>query len=404
MTILRVRLYRRGKWREEEDGHESVTDVYEVISDSESETITNVVTASGIPSRRDAHPEKASAICNARDADHDSELLNVWYVNCHYSTKWETKEDDPPLAQNVKGGMRSAFIEEPAFYDAFGYPLVNAAGDLYEGLTRRRRQREVNVTANFNAIPDFLFQLADTLNAGPVTIHGRQYPALTCLLTDVEIPDEPESGASDDQTENIEYWPVSYKILIDPSGHHILLPNKGQMELVYQTRTGSSADWEDDTYANYDQKTPTSDRQIIKRRILTDEQAEVAQDIWLDSKGQAQRIVSLTSAQLGTGTMAAGSTTLTLASGTFDYSAGPPVESTQEGALVMIPGAGRFGRPLKTRIATVSSATVATLEDKCQTAVTAHAVYVAGAIVNRFILPDVADWSDVPLPNNHPVI
>lgn len=402
MAIVHAKLMTRGQFEKADDGHESAVDVWEVVTDDPEETLATVLAATGV-SQGDPHAEKPIAIVQSYSADHDADVQTLWHITYEYNTKREFKEREPPLAQNVKGGMRSAFIEEPAFYDAFGYPLVNAAGDLYEGLTRRRRQREVNVTANFTALPDFLFQLADTLNAGTVTIHGRQYPPLTCLLTDVEVPDEPESGSSNDATENIEYWPVSYKILIDPSGHHILLPNKGQMELVYQTRTDSDADWEDDTYANYENKTPTSDRQIIKRRILTSEQAEVAQDIWLDSKGQAQRVVSLSATQLGTGTIAAGTATLTLDSGTFSYNASEPPQP-HDGALIMIPGAGRFARPLKTRITEVTSSSAATLEDICWNAVSEVPIYVAGAIVNRFVLPDVADWSDVPLPNNHPVI
>ena len=157
---------------------------------------------------------------------------------------------------------RSSSIAVPAFYDSRGYPLVNTAGDLYEGLTRKVRTRTVNVTYNATTIPTWLFALADTINDAAVTILGESYPAGTCLLKDVEVPDEPERDPAGSL-----YYPVTYTIEINPMGWFILLPNKGANELIYQTRTGATAAWVDVTKATYDGKTPTSDRQIIKRPI-----------------------------------------------------------------------------------------------------------------------------------------
>ena len=131
-----ARLYRRGKWQQSEDGSETVVDVYEVWTDSETDTITTVVTASGIPAKGASHPERSSAIVVERSADHDDEVLRRWMVEIRYSTAITTREDDVYSSQRVKGGMRSSAVEVPAFYDARGYPLVNSAGDLYEGLTR----------------------------------------------------------------------------------------------------------------------------------------------------------------------------------------------------------------------------------------------------------------------------
>lgn len=402
MTILGSRLYRRGKWRQEEDGHESVTDVYEVLSDTDSETITAVLAASGVPAKGASHPERSDAIVKTREADHDGEVLTVWYVSCNYDTKWETKEDDAPLAQNVKGGMKSAWVEEPAYFDAFGNALVNSAGDVYEGLTKRRRLREVNVTANVASLPTYIFDRAETVNAAAVTILGTSYPAGTCLLTEVEFPDEPQRG-----NEGTEFYPLSFKILIDPDGHHILLPNKGVHELVYQTRATAEAGYSDATYTEYvahaaDDGGGNALKRIIKRRIQTDEQQDIAADIWLDAYGQAQRVVTLQTSALGVGGMSSGGTTLTLTSGTFDYDAGTPLESLHLGAYVVVMGAGRFGRPLRSRITAVSSTTVATLADVSHALVSGKNVYVSGAIVNRFLLPEIADWSGIPLPNNEP--
>jgi hypothetical protein len=330
--------------------------------------------------------------------DHDAEVLHLWYLHCRYSTKQQTREDADYDDQRTKGGMKSASKQIPAFFDARGFPLVNTAGDLYEGLTRKRRLRVVNVTHNFDEIPNWFFELSDTVNSAAVTIHGKVYPAGTCLLTDIDMPDEP----SRDRSGNL-YWSVTYNIQIDPDGYFIILPNKGPHEYVYQTRSTAtvpqpeSDPWVDVTKAAYDAQTTAARKNKIKRRILTDEQQELAQDIWLDATGQARRVVSLTNTQLGTGTITAGSTALTLSTGTLDA-------SLHTGALIRFQGAGPLTRWLTTQIVSVDSTTTATLARAASSTVsTAKAVWVSGALVNYFVMEDLADWTGVvPLPNNQP--
>ena len=385
-----AKLYRRGQWSQDEDGTENVTDVWEVTTTSETDTITTVVTASGIPAKGASHPEKTSAIVVNRAAKQDDEVLTRWLIDISYSTKITTREDQPYASQRVKGGMRSSSIAVPAFYDSRGYPLVNTAGDLYEGLTRKVRTRTVNVTYNATTVPTWLFQLADTINDAAVTILGESYPAGTCLLKDVELPDEPERDPAGSL-----YYPVTYTIEINPMGWFILLPNKGANELVYQTRTSSSAAWVDVTKATYDGKTPTTDRQIIKRPIQSAEQMQLAGDIWLDVNGQATKVPTLATTQLGTGGMTAGSATLTLATGSFST-------TSHVGALVRVKDAGPKGHWLDAQITAVASSSSATLAVKASSTVSNKAVYLSGVIVNQFVLEDLADWTSVPLPNNQP--
>ena len=385
-----AKLYRRGQWSQDEDGAENVTDVWEVTTTSETDTITTVVTASGIPAKGDSHPEKTSAIVVNRAAKQDDEVLTRWLLDISYSTKITTREDQPYASQRVKGGMRSSSIAVPAFYDSRGYPLVNTAGDLYEGLTRKVRTRTVNVTYNSTTIPTWLFGLSDTINDAAVTILGESYPAGTCLLKDVELPDEPERDPAGSL-----YYPVTYTIEINPMGWFILLPNKGANELIYQTRTGATAAWVDVTKSTYDSKTPTTDRQIIKRPIQSAEQMQLAGDIWLDANGQATKVPTLATTQLGTGGMTAGSATLTLATGSFST-------TNHVGALVRVKDAGPKGHWLDAQITAVASSSSATLAVKASSTVSGKAVYLSGVIVNQFVLEDLADWTSVPLPNNQP--
>ena len=384
-----AKLYRRGDWQQAEDGSESVVDVYELLASSETETITSILSASGLPAKGSSHPEKSSAIAVSQSLSQDDTVLTVWRLEVRYSTAIETREDDAYASQRTKGGMRSSRVEVPAFYDSRGYPLVNTAGDLYEGLSRPVSTRTVPVTHNATSLPNYIFELADTLNAAAVTILGISFPALTCKLTDVNFPDEPVRDKAGDL-----YYPVTYNIEINPTGWHILLPNKGANELVYQTRTSATANWEDDTKANYDSKTPTTDRRIVKRPIESEEQQNLGGEIWLDENGQATTVVSLTGTSIGTANMTAGSGAITMVSGTLPETVG---------ALVRVEGAGLKGAVLASNILSVASGGGSGyLSQDAMETVTGATVHASGVIVNEFLLEDAADWSSLPLPNNQP--
>ena len=382
------KLRTRGQYQLAEDGSTSVVDVYEVTATSESEAIATVVAATSL-TQGDAHAEIAGAKLRELSATPDETLHNVWTVEARYNSRQETRENTAYASQRTKGGMRSSSVEVPAFFDAYGYPLVNTAGDAYEGLGRKVRTRTVNVTHNATSIPNYIFNLSDTLNAAAVTILGTTYPAKTCKLTDVNCPDEPVSDKDGDL-----YYPVTYNIEINPIGWHILLPNKGPNQLIYQTRTGASADWSDDTKANYDSKSPTSDRRIVKRPIESEEQQNLGGEIWLDENGQAVTVTTLTATSIGTANMTAGSGAITMVTGTLPE---------KVGSLIRVAGAGLKGRYLESNLLSIASGGGSGYlsRDALET-VSGADVYVSGVIVNEFLLEDVADWSSLPLPNNQP--
>lgn len=389
MTVT-AKLYRRGKWKQQEDGSEQAVDMWEIVSTSETETITNILAVSGLPVKGDAHPEKTSAILVEPELEQNEDVLTLWYYTARYSTKQQTREYAAYDAQRTKGGIKSSFKMIPAFYDARGYPLVNKADDLYEGLTRKRRTRRYNVTHNFDEVPNWFFDLSDTINNASITIHGATYPAGCALLTDIDMPDEPQRDQNGDL-----YWPVTYAIEIDPDGYFIVLPNKGPHEYVFQTRSDSNSAWSDVSKSDYDAETDSALKQKIKRRIQTVENHDVAQDIWLDANGQAVRVQSLVTTAIGAATVTAGNTGITLTAGSF-------IAANHTGALIKLAGAGPKGRWFISQIASVTNSTTAVLASKPSTSVTGGVLFMSGAIVNYFVMEDLADWSSVPLPNNHP--
>ena len=384
-----ARLCRRGQWQQAENGAETVVDVYEIIASSETESITSILSASGLPAKGDSHAEKTSAILVDRDLNQDDSVLTVWHLNCRYSTAIETREDQAYGSQRTKGGVRSSSIEVPAFFDARGYPLVNTAGDLYEGLGRKVRTRTFNVTHNATSIPDYILNLSDTINAAAVTILGTSYPALTCKMTDVNCPDEPVRDNAGDL-----YYPVTYLIEMNPIGWHILLPNRGPNQLIFQTRGNTSLPWADATKAQYDAEGDSNLKRVIKRPIESEEQQNLGGEIWLDENGQAVPVTTLTTTSVGTANITAGLDEITMVTGSLPE---------KVGALIRIEGAGLKGRFLECSLTQVASGGGSGyLSKNALETVSGADVYVSGVIVNQFLLEDVADWSSLPLPNNQP--
>lgn len=396
MAVSRVKEIRRYDWEDDPEGNETALIEYEILVDDYTTSISTILAHEDLPARRASHPERADAVCIGRKLKNVDGFDDLLILTARFSTKLQTQQDNiDPLNMQIKGGMRSASQDVPAYYDAFGNPLVNDAGDLYEGLTKKQRLRKIPVTANFDAIPNYLFDLAETINDAAVTIHGKTYPAGTCYLSNVEMPNEPTRSL-----DGVNYWPITYDVEVNPSGYFIILPNKGFHELIFQTRSTSTIPqpdndpWVDATKAAYDAEGTAAKKQIIKRRIQTSEQQDTAEPLWLDYNGQATRVISLTTTPLSGGAMTAGGTTLTVSSGL--------VEATHKGCLVIIPGAGPFGRKLEATITAVASGTSCTLSRKALTTVSGKSVYIPGARFKTFVLEDLADWSSVPLPNNEP--
>ena len=64
-----AKLRTRGDWQQAEDGTETITDVYEVLGSTETETVATIVGASGVPAKGASHAERAAAIRKLLDGD-----------------------------------------------------------------------------------------------------------------------------------------------------------------------------------------------------------------------------------------------------------------------------------------------------------------------------------------------
>lgn len=319
-------------------------------------------------------------------------------VNC--DTKLESdqaQEDSENENAVVEGGIRGYTEDVPVFTDFDGRPIVNRAGDLYEGVTRKQRRLACTVTTYWKYPPWEIFTLLNgTVNSGTVTIHGYDFPAGTCLLND------PQMAKSPDEFEGRgKLWPVDYEILINMDGWISILPNRGYNALEYQARfvTESNTDpdkikytpWKTLDYAEWDAST-TTEKRVLKVRITEDTDAEVADSTWLDNHGQK------VTATLDFQTV---SLVATAANAVLTYpGSGTQLQATDAGKFIVINGAGLGGRQLKTRIESVDGSGNATLHTAPQISGTLNA-RIGGAWSNVFQVEDLADWSSLPMPNNN---
>ena len=315
-----------------------------------------------------------------------------YIVTGSYDSRVEIDRRDADRANwPILVSIRAYSEQRPAYWDTFGNPLTNSAGDYYEGLTNRVRLRAYDVTAYFDSIPDQLFELVGTVNSSAITIHGRTFPAGTALLADASSPKQPEREEIDVSPFYKNWWPIDYNILIDLQGWVSILPDRGYHEYIYQTRADTESEWEVVTgVPAWTGDTTTSRR--IKVRLSDDNDLDTSAAYWLDRFGRS--VGNFSGLNNITVATTAGSGTVTTAD---------TVSVNNIGAMVSIAGAGTFGRRHHARITAVtgSGPYSLTVEPVCQTTDASTTLNSGGASCKIFQIDDLADWTGLPLPNNH---
>ena len=362
----------------------------------------NVLLQPGIPQRFiDVHPHDGGMICQHREVEFHQDSRHTHIVTAYFDSRITLDaRDDDPKKWPVRGGIRTYTEEVPVFVDSVGRPLINAAGDYYEGQTRRRRMVEYNCTAYFAVPPSELFQLVGTVNNSSIEIHGRTYGPYMASVTNMSMPDTPERYKLEIDPFYALYWPVSYSIVINPDQWITVLPNRGYNELSYEWRLINDefvpqTDWIRTTYQEYlaRQNVDLNQTRVRKIRITEDNDAETSNQLWLTEQGESIGPGAIALNGTLRATTTAGNTSITLTQGS--------VSAADIGTLLNIPGVGTEGRNLQCRITAVASPTQLTVYPPPQTARTGTQVWTYGLSANTFELDEIANWSNLPLPNNH---
>lgn len=327
-------------------------------------------------------PWDSAVTCRSRRLEYNEDAY-TWGLTVRWSSKQQfEKPEDNPLIRPVKGAVRFVDKERPAFIDSEGRPLVNTAGDLYAGLTVVDSIAQVSVTALFQNWPFFLWRFNNTVNQQPARMFGIWFPARTCWMNNLYIPDEPadENG--------VKYWPVTYDINVDAAGYYDIYPNSGLNRIQYQVRDNASAPWEDVPFSEYAAKTPPTDRRKQRRRCL-DGVGNDSGETWLDEHGQ-ETLPTFTNGSVGTAAASAGTDIITLSVNTFT--------PDSVGLVITLKWPEPFNQSIQLQVVEVISETEARVHLTANASFSGVPASVSGAAFNVYKKQRGADWSTLPLP------
>lgn len=210
MAIVEVRLVK-------EDGHLDAngahyTETYYVRSDSATESVASILTASfggvSIPAMRAAHPDDASAkvtkVGSARPLG--GPATTKWNVTVQYDDITSDTPEDNPLNDPVRISWGHRTYTEVLEEDIHGNPIDNSAGDMFDppleqashGLTLRVVRNEASFSAS--EAHDF----ADTINSNSCTICGLSIPGRVGKVIEISGEKAERNGQA--------YWTVTYML------------------------------------------------------------------------------------------------------------------------------------------------------------------------------------------------
>lgn len=390
------------------DGHQSGTIEYDVRwaepdgSDStgftKNDILADLATAGLLVRHVTPHPDNLACKLREFEIDRNGEDAQWFHITAEFSTKREKQDDGVDFLSLVKFGHKTQDVAKPALWDAFGNPLTTTADTIIGGLQRMATvhvynirawfpARDPNITVNPPYIdpPDFITGISNHVNLDLFGISqvGRFetadfWPPGTAIAKDFEFGEEPT------EQHNVEVWEMNGRIVCDPDGHEVILPNRGYQEYVYEDNGNPLDPWQYDPANTNHKKT---------RRNIKAKGEHTAEMMWLDAWGRKVEAPTINTVTIGNGGIVNDQNgvprTLVVPGFTF-------IKEQHEGAGVVINGAGKNGRRLHTRITSVGvdPTSQCTLETPARTIVTNRPVYLPGIIVRQALLQPAAVFKD----------
>jgi hypothetical protein len=178
-----------------------------------------------------AHPDQANTYlvsigvtASGETADDDGTPARLWTVDLEYGTLAAGVVPGGPLAQPPRWSLTPYPVEEPAYVDFDGQPILNSAGDPFNPpLTYERLKYTFTVTRN-EASPDLgtILALSNKVNAADWLIFAAQ----TAKTLPIEVP----AAEFDNETSTL-FYPMKYSWDIDPNTWKVKVLNQGFREL-----------------------------------------------------------------------------------------------------------------------------------------------------------------------------
>ena len=175
----------------------------------------------------DRHPEYSYLRCTEGSLSENSP--DPWHAELTYTYELPPLGGNPdfqpdPIARKPVWSFSTGGAQVPAlvYYDEQEnvLPLVNAAGDYFEGLTTEEAEVRASISQNRDQFPLSLAALAtNSLNSEPY-LGGAKY-TWKCLGVSAQQQTELVDGAE------VNYWSVGVELVYRQSGWPLLLPHVG---------------------------------------------------------------------------------------------------------------------------------------------------------------------------------
>lgn len=146
-----------------------------------------------VPKPYNQHPEFPAAYAGKPTIEQEN--LRLYRVDVPYTTKLEPGEKrggipDNPLAKPVSISVRSTTVRELIQTDWEGYPLVNTAGDLIQGVEEDETLWQITAVKNVPpVIPSWFEDYGNAINKDSVRVRGKLVKKNQLKITGIELPD-----------------------------------------------------------------------------------------------------------------------------------------------------------------------------------------------------------------------
>lgn len=201
--------------------------------------------------------------------------------------EWLRIEIENPLKEPFRWiGASSAILEIPAYADAKGRPLATAAGELIQGVTKKRKIWKLTGRKNVSGIPAFMRDYAGSVSSDTVRVGAIPVPKNQLSLQQIDLGDVNRDRKVGNRV--IPYRTLDMEVWWNPYGWVLELLNAGYYELVdveVPVGTGTPI-----TVGGVGTivTAPKTVKRTIRQRCQDDGQ-DVTKHVMLNAKGQRPR-------------------------------------------------------------------------------------------------------------------
>lgn len=206
-------------------GGRSYTDVWQVLTDIETDGADVVLSAMELPDKGDTRNGGAS-VCTRRSAEQDDNDRLNWTVTVSWEPRTSEHEGGggttPPTSRPVRRSFSTVAVDKAATKDRDGNPILNTAGVEFDPPPHYRVYNAVATFVRYESTfsSAFALQLAGAVNAA--AWGGFEPGQVQC--TEVSATEVFEDG--------VRYWEVTYSFEATREGWQLSLLSNGSTKVV----------------------------------------------------------------------------------------------------------------------------------------------------------------------------